>query len=114
MPALLCHTKWRESRKEVMKAKIYKVFRNSEQIGDYTAVDAAEMLKCTPGTVRSYASRELKLYGEYTFDVMPESYKPEKYWSMTPDMEMDLERTRQKFLRSGVDLSKINIISERE
>lgn len=89
MPALLCHTKWRESRKEVMKAKIYKVFRNSEQIGDYTAVDAAEMLKCTPGTVRSYASRGLKLYGEYTFDVMPESYKPEKYWSMTPDMEMD-------------------------
>jgi hypothetical protein len=114
VPALLCHTKWRESRKEVMKAKIYKVFRNSEQIGDYTAVDAAEMLKCTPGTVRSYASRGLKLYGEYTFDVMPESYKPEKYWSMTPDMEMDWERTRQKFLRSGVDLSKINIIPVRE
>ena len=96
------------------RTKIYKVFHNNELIGDYTAVDAAEMLKCTPGTVRSYASRGLKLYGEYTFDVMPESYKPAKYWSMTPDMEMDWERTRQNFLRSGVDLSKINIIPVRE
>lgn len=96
------------------RTKIYKVFRNSDPIGDYTAVDAAEMLKCTPGTVRSYASRGLKLYGEYTFDVMLESYKPAKYWSMTPEMESDWESTRQKFLRSGLDLSKINIIPERE
>lgn len=94
--------------------KRYKVYRRGKLIGEYTAVDAADMLKCTPGTVRCYASRGLKLYGEYTFDVMPESYKPAKYWSMKPDMEMDWERTRQKFLRSGVDLSKINIIPVRE
>lgn len=46
---------------------MYKVYRRGKLIGEYTAVDAAAMLKCTPGTVRSYASRGLKLYGEYTF-----------------------------------------------
>ena len=47
--------------------KRYKVYRCDKLIGDYTAVDAADMLKCTPGTVRSYASGGNKLYGEYTF-----------------------------------------------
>lgn len=47
--------------------KRYKVCRRGKLIGEYTAVDAADMLKCTPGTVRSYASGGNKLYGEYTF-----------------------------------------------
>ena len=37
-------------------AKKYNVFRCGKLIGEYTAVAAAAMLKCTPGTVRTYAS----------------------------------------------------------
>lgn len=36
--------------------KRYAVYCHGELIGEYTAVDAAAMLKCTPGTVRTYAS----------------------------------------------------------
>lgn len=41
--------------------KRYAVYCHGELIGEYTAVDAADMLKCTPGTVRTYAS-----YGKAT------------------------------------------------
>ena len=50
--------------------KRYAVYCRGELIGEYTAVDAADMLKCTPGTVRMYASYGKALYGEYTFEVI--------------------------------------------
>lgn len=50
--------------------KKYKVYRDKELLGEYTAAAAAAMLKCTAGTVRTYASSCNKLYGEYTFEVV--------------------------------------------
>ena len=58
--------------------KRYKVYRRGELIGEYTAVDAADMLKCTPGTVRTYASYGKALYGEYTFEVIEPEMRMEK------------------------------------
>ena len=55
--------------------KRYAVYCRCELIGEYTAVDAAEMLKCTPGTVRTYASYGKALYGEYTFEVIESGWK---------------------------------------
>lgn len=88
--------------------KRYIVYRRGKLIGEYTAVDAAAMLKCTPGTVRSYASRGLKLYGEYTFEVVePEPMcKADKPWTMTREQAADWEETRQWLLSSGADLSR--------
>ena len=88
--------------------KRYIVYRRGKLIGEYTAVDAAAMLKCTPGTVRSYASRGLKLYGEYTFEVVePEPVcKAGKSWTMTREQAKDWEETRQRLLSSGADLSR--------
>lgn len=88
--------------------KRYKVCRRGKLIGEYTAVDAADMLKCTPGTVRSYASGGNKLYGEYTFEVVePEPVcKAGKSWTMTRDQAVDWEDTRQRLLSSGADLSR--------
>ena len=84
----------------------YKVFRRGELIGEHTAVEAAAMLKCTPGTVRVYASGGNKLYGEYTFEVVePEPVcKADKPWTMTKAQAKDWEETRQRLLSSGVDL----------
>lgn len=91
--------------------KRYKVYRRGKLIGEYTAVDAADMLKCTPGTVRSYASGGNKLYGEYTFEVVePEPVcKAGKSWTMTREQAVDWEETRQRLLVSGADLSQIKI-----
>lgn len=50
--------------------KRYAVYCRGELIGEYTAVEAAAILKCTPGTVRVYASYSKALYGEYTFEVI--------------------------------------------
>ena len=88
--------------------KRYKVYRHGKLIGEYTAVDAAAMLKCTPGTVRSYASRGNKLYGEYTFEVVePEPVcKAGKSWTMTREQAVDWEETRQRLLSSRADLSR--------
>lgn len=88
--------------------KRYAVYCHGELIGEYTAVDAAAMLKCTPGTVRSYASRGLKLYGKYTFEVVePEPVcKAGKSWTMTREQAVDWEETRQRLLSSGADLSR--------
>lgn len=96
--------------------KKYKVYRCGKLIGEYTAVDAAAMLKCTPGTVRSYAGGGNKLYGEYTFEVIePEPvYKAEKPWTMTKAQAVDWEETRQQFLRSGVDLAQIKLAPKRD
>lgn len=89
--------------------KRYKVYRRGKLIGEYTAVDAADMLKCTPGTVRSYASRGLKLYGEYTFEVVEPEEKAVRPWPKCDDWLEEWERTRQMFLCSGLDLSRIPI-----
>ena len=91
--------------------KRYKVYRCDKLIDDYTAVDAAAMLKCTPGTVRSYASGGNKLYGEYTFEVVePEPVcKAGKSWTMTREQAVNWEETRQRFLQSGIDLGQIKI-----
>ncbi len=88
--------------------KRYKVYRHGKLIGEYTAVDAAAMLKCTPGTVRSYASGGNKLYGEYTFEVIePEPVcKANKSWTMTKEQAVDWEETRQRLLSSRADLSR--------
>lgn len=96
--------------------KKYKVFHRGELIGEHTAVEAAAMLKCTPGTVRCYASGGNKLYGEYTFEVVePEPiYKAEKLWTMTKAQAADWEETRQQFLRSGVDLARIKLKPKRD
>lgn len=87
---------------------MYKVYCRGKLIGEYTAVDAAAMLKCTPGTVRCYASRGIKLYGEYTYEVVvtePLS-KAAKLWSKCDEWSKEWERTRQQLLSSGVDLSR--------
>ena len=60
--------------------KRYKIYRRGELIGEYTAVEAAAMLKCTPGTVRTYASYGKALYGEYTFEVVEPDSRMEKPW----------------------------------
>lgn len=88
---------------------MYEVYRRGELIGEYTAVDAAEMLKCTPGTVRTYASGGNKLYGEYTFEVVEPEEKAVRPWPKCDDWSEEWERTRQMFLCSGLDLSRIPI-----
>ena len=92
--------------------KRYKVYRRGELIGEYTAVDAADMLKCTAGTVRTYASSYNKLYGEYTFEVVEPEKKAVKLWSKCDEWSDEWERTRQMFLCSGLDLSRIPIRPE--
>lgn len=90
-------------------AKKYNVFRSGKLIGEYTAVDAADMLKCTPGTVRTYASYGKALYGEYTFEVIEPEMRMEKPWPASDEWAAAWERTRQMFLCSGLDLSRIPI-----
>lgn len=88
--------------------KRYAVYCYGELIGEYTAIDAAAMLKCTPGTVRTYASYGKALYGEYTFEVIePEPIcKANKPKIMTAEMAVDWDETRQRILSSGADLSR--------
>lgn len=90
-------------------AKKYKVYRGEELIGEYTAVAAAAMLKCTPGTVRTYASYGKALYGEYTFEAIEPEMRMEKPWPASDEWAAAWEETRQRFLNSGVDLSQIKI-----
>ena len=90
-------------------AKKYKVYRGEELIGEYTAVAAAAMLKCTPGTVRTYASYGETLYGEYTFEAIEPDSLMEKPWPASDEWAVDWEETRQRFLSSGLDLSRIKI-----
>ena len=73
-----------------------------------TAAEAAAILKCTPGTVRVYASGGNKLYGEYTFEpvVTEPISKADKPWTMTKAQAKDWEETRQRLLSSGADLSR--------
>ena len=89
--------------------KRYAVYCRGELIGEYTAVDAAAMLKCTPGTVRTYASYGKALYGEYTFEAVEPDSQMEKPWPASDEWAADWEETRQRFLNSGVDLSQIKI-----
>lgn len=90
-------------------AKKYKVYRGEELIGEHTAVAAAAMLKCTPGTVRTYASYGKALYGEYTFEVVEPESRMEKPWLTSDEWAADWEETRQRFLQSGIDLSRVKI-----
>ena len=89
--------------------KRYAVYCRGELIGEYTAVDAADMLKCTPGTVRTYASYGKALYGEYTFEVIEPEKRMEKPWTASDEWAVDWEETRQRLLVSGADLSQIKI-----
>ena len=76
--------------------KRYAVYCRGELIGEYTAVDAAEMLKCTPGTVRTYASGGNKLYGEYTFEVVESEEKAVRPWPKCDDWSEEWERAGSK------------------
>lgn len=89
--------------------KKYNVFRSGKLIGEHTAVEAAAMLKCTPGTVRTYASYGKTLYGEYTFEVVEPEPRMEKPWPASDEWAADWEETRQRFLSSGLDLSQVKI-----
>ena len=89
--------------------KRYKIYRRGELIGEYTAVEAAAMLKCAPGTVRTYASYGKALYGEYTFEVVEPDSRMEKPWPASDEWAADWEKTRQRFLSSVLDLSQIKI-----
>ena len=89
--------------------KRYKIYRRGELIGEYTAVEAAAMLKCTPGTVRTYASYGKALYGEYPFEVVEPDSRMEKPWPASDEWAADWEKTRQRFLSSVLDLSQIKI-----
>ncbi len=89
--------------------KRYAVYRRGKLIGEHTAVEAAAMLKCTPGTVRVYANGGNKLYGEYTFEVVESEEKAIKPWPKCDEWSEEWERTRQMFLCSGLDLSRIPI-----
>lgn len=89
--------------------KRYAVYRRGELIGEYTAVDAAAMLKCMPGTIRTYASYGKALYGEYTFEVIEPEMRMEKPWPASDEWAAAWEKTRQRFLCSGLDLSRIPI-----
>ena len=81
--------------------KRYAVYCRGELIGEYTAIDAAAMLKCTPGTVRCYASRGIKLYGEYTFEVIEPEMRMEKPWPASDEWAAAWEKTRQRFYAVG-------------
>ena len=89
--------------------KRYAVYRSKELLVEYTAVAAAAMLKCTPGTVRTYASYGKALYGEYTFEAIEPESRMEKPWPASDEWAADWEETRQRFLCSGLDLSQIKI-----
>ena len=60
---------------------------------------------------RAMPSRGLKLYGEYTFEVVEAEpvCKAGKSWTMTREQAVDWEETRQRFLQSGIDLGQIKI-----
>lgn len=89
--------------------KKYKVYRNKELIGEYTAAAAAAMIKCTAGTVRTYASGGKALYGEYTFEVIEPEMRMEKPWPASDEWAAAREKTRQRVLCSGLGLSQIKI-----
>lgn len=89
--------------------KTYKVYRCGDLIGEHTAVEAAAMFKCTPGTVRTYASCGKALYSEYTFEVVEPESLMEKPWPASDEWAADWEETRQRFLSSGLDLSQVKI-----
>lgn len=89
--------------------KSYAVYHGKEVLGEYTAVAAAAMLKCTPGTVRTYASYGKALYGEYTFEAVEPDSQMEKPWPASDEWAAAWEKTRQRFLCSGLDLSQIKI-----
>lgn len=91
------------------KLKKYKIYRQGKPMGERTAVEIADLLKCTARTVRAYASCGNKLYGEYTF----EPFEPEpvceaaKPWVLSKEQAEEWERMRQQLLHSGLDLSSI-------
>lgn len=69
--------------------KRYAVYHRGELIGEHTAVEAAAVLKCTPGTVRVYASYGKALYGEYTFEVVEPDSRMEKPWPASDEWAVD-------------------------
>lgn len=79
-------------------------------MGEYTAKTIAEMLECSPGTVRSYAKGPRYLYGIYCFEAVKEEKNQKKPKTMNLSLEEDWERTRQQLLRSGVDLGQIMLV----
>lgn len=89
--------------------KYYKVYYHGELLGEHTAVDIAAILKCAPGTIRTYASTGKMLYGEYTFGLITPEYKARKSWSMSQEMQEEWERTRRQLLHSRVDLGGIKL-----
>ena len=89
--------------------KRYAVYCRGELIGEYTAVDAATMLMCTPGYVRSYGGYGIALYLVYSFELMERDKGMEKPWPASDEWAAAWEKTRQRFLCSGLDLSQIKI-----
>lgn len=79
-------------------------------VGEYTAKTIAEMLECSPGTVRSYAKGPRYLYGTYCFEAVKKEKNQKKPKTMNLSLEEDWERTRQQLLRSGADLSRIMLV----
>ena len=79
-------------------------------VGEYTAKTIAEMLECSPGTVRSYAKGPRYLYGKYRFEAVKTEKNQKKPKTMSLKLEKEWERTRQQLLRSGVDLGQIMLV----
>lgn len=52
--------------------KLYTVYDNGKPIGEYSSMEAAELLHLPCATISAYASSGAKALGRYTFEVCRE------------------------------------------
>ena len=57
-------------RHKTSTAKKYQLYKSNDLVGEYTAAEIAEKLKCSLSTVRSYAKGPRYLYGKYRFEAV--------------------------------------------
>jgi len=56
----------------VATKKLYTIYDNGQSIGEYSSLEAAELLHLPCATISSYASSGAKALGRYTFVVASE------------------------------------------
>ena len=99
-------------RHKTSTAKKYQLYKSNDLVGEYTAAEIAEKLKCSLSTVRSYAKGPRYLYGKYRFEAVKTEKIQKKPKTMSLKLEKDWERTRQQMLHSEADLSRIILVPE--
>ena len=77
-------------RHKTSTAKKYQLYKSNDLVGEYTAAEIAEKLKCSLSTVRSYAKGPRYLYGKYRFEAVKTEKSPEETETMSLKLEKDM------------------------